>query len=73
MKRRLEPPCARDCPRRSAVPNCHNPELCEDWARYLAEKAAVDKARERAQSVERDLTGMQVRRSVKAAKEAKRH
>lgn len=73
MKKRFDPPCSRDCPRRSASPNCHNPEICPEWKTYLAEKEAVNNARKQAQSVERDLTGMRVRRSIRAAKEAKRN
>lgn len=31
-----KPPCRRDCPRRSAVPTCHDPARCEAWAAYQA-------------------------------------
>lgn len=27
------PPCGK-CPRRCAVPNCHDPTVCGDWAAY---------------------------------------
>ena len=29
-----KPPCGRHCPKRSAVPNCHDPAVCGDWAAY---------------------------------------
>lgn len=29
-----KPPCGRKCPKRSAVPNCHDPAVCGDWAAY---------------------------------------
>ena len=29
-----KPPCGRNCPKRSAVPNCHDPAICGDWAAY---------------------------------------
>lgn len=28
------PPCGRNCQKRSAIPNCHDPALCVDWATY---------------------------------------
>lgn len=67
------PGCPKDCPRRSISPNCHNPETCETWAKYLERKAAAKAAREAVRKAERDLEGMQVRRSTMAAKEARRH
>ena len=29
-----KPPCGRNCPKRSAIPNCHDPAVCGDWAAY---------------------------------------
>ena len=29
-----KPPCGRKCPKRCAVPNCHDPAVCGDWAAY---------------------------------------
>lgn len=29
-----KPPCGRKCPKRSAVPNCHDPVVCGDWGAY---------------------------------------
>ena len=29
-----KPPRGRNCPKRSAVPNCHDPAVCGDWAAY---------------------------------------
>ncbi len=29
-----QPPCGRHCPKRCAVPNCHDPAICGDWAAY---------------------------------------
>lgn len=65
--------CPRDCPRRSAIPNCHNAETCETWARYLREQAAVKAARRKIKAAEDDVTSVNVERARKAAKEAKRH
>lgn len=31
-----KPPCGRNCPKRSAIPNCHDPAVCGDWAAYQA-------------------------------------
>lgn len=28
------PPCGRNCPKRSSIPNCHDPAVCGDWAAY---------------------------------------
>ena len=35
-----KPPCGRICPKRCAVPNCHDPAVCGDWAAY---KEALEK------------------------------
>ena len=49
MRKKTDTGCPKDCPRRCAVPNCHNVETCEIWARYVADlearKAAVAKAK----------------------------
>ena len=29
-----KPPCGRNCQKRSAIPNCHDPAVCGDWAAY---------------------------------------
>ena len=29
-----KPPCGKNCPKRSAIPNCHDPAVCGDWAAY---------------------------------------
>ena len=31
------PPCTSACTRRCAVPNCHDPAICGDWAAYQQE------------------------------------
>ena len=62
-----------DCPRRCAVPNCHNPETCETWAQYLAETGAIKEARAKQRAAEKDVTAVAVANSRRAAKEAKRH
>lgn len=53
---RLKPPCSADCPRRSIVPNCHNPDICPDWARYMEEKEAEREAEDKAKGAESDLS-----------------
>ena len=35
-----KPPCGRNCPKRSAIPNCHDPAVCGDWAAYQEALAA---------------------------------
>ena len=70
---RSGPGCPKDCPRRSIQPNCHNAETCEIWAKYLAKKELEQKVKSKILAAERDLEGMAVRRSVLAAKEARRH
>lgn len=42
---RRETVCPRDCPRRSAVPNCHDPERCDIWAAHLERMRVVHAAR----------------------------
>lgn len=37
--------CPKDCPNRCASPNCHNPDICENWKRHLEEKAKIHEAR----------------------------
>ena len=34
LEMKPKPPCGRNCPKRSAVPNCHDPAVCGDWAAY---------------------------------------
>lgn len=41
--------CPRACPRRCAVPNCHDPETCAVWAAYLAKKQVIAEGRRRAE------------------------
>lgn len=72
MKRRLDPPCSKDCPRRSVSPNCHNPELCPEWAAYLKKQAALKAARQNFKAAEDDFSAVKVEKARKAAKEAKR-
>ena len=46
-----KPPCGRNCPKRSAIPNCHDSVVCPDWwAAYqeaLAEWSKAMKAEKR--------------------------
>ena len=45
-----KPPCGRNCPKRSAIPNCHDSVVCPDWAAYqeaLAEWSEAMKAEKR--------------------------
>lgn len=38
-----QPPCSRDCPRRSLV--CHDPDICPEWGKYQDDLAAFHRAR----------------------------
>lgn len=73
MRYRTSAECPKDCPRRCAIPNCHNPETCEIWARYLAELGAIKEAWAKQRAAEKDVTAVAVANSRRAAKEAKRH
>lgn len=46
-------PCKRDCPNRSIEPNCHNEDVCELWAAYMAEKRIDDERISKAKEYER--------------------
>ena len=70
---RRGPGCPKDCPRRSISPNCHNVDTCETWAKYIAQKEAKAAAKATARKAERDFEGVMVCRSVRAAREARRH
>lgn len=39
--------CPKDCPNRCAVPNCHNVNTCETWAKHEAEAAQKQQERKR--------------------------
>lgn len=56
MNRREQPPCTKTCPRRSAVPNCHNPNICPDWAKYLERKEKEDAKIEAEREKDRAVT-----------------
>lgn len=58
--------CPRDCPRRCADPNCHNPETCEIWAAHLVEMEKIHEARRKHHALEDDLAS--ARRKEKARK-----
>lgn len=73
MRYRTSAECPKDCPRRCAIPNCHNVETCEIWARYLAELGAIKEARAKQMAAEKDVTAVAVANSRRAAKEAKRN
>lgn len=72
MKVRTNAACPRDCPRRCAIPNCHNPETCEVWAEFLRKQAELKAAREKFHDAEDDFAAVKVGRSQKAAKRANR-
>lgn len=38
-----KPPCGRNCQKRSAIPNCHDPAVCGDWAAYQEALAAFNR------------------------------
>lgn len=57
-----KPPCGRKCPKRSAVPNCHDPVVCPDWAAYQAalakwneDRNAVSKSRDDYKAAKRQI------------------
>lgn len=41
-------PCKKDCPRRTAVPNCHT--TCKEYLKFAAEREAFRKMRGKAKS-----------------------
>ena len=47
--------CPIDCPNRCAVPNCHNANTCETWAKHEAEAAQIREARVKQQKAVDDL------------------
>lgn len=49
----IDSPCKKDCPNRSAEPNCHNAETCELWAAYIAVKRKEDECVKKAKAYER--------------------
>lgn len=49
-----KPPCTRSCPKRCAVPNCHDPALCGDWAAYQEELEAYKSAEKKHKAEEND-------------------
>jgi len=54
---RPQPPCGRNCPRRSAAPNCHNRDYCEDWGKYEDAVAAWKATEFKGRMEERDVEG----------------
>ncbi|WP_298030245.1 hypothetical protein [uncultured Dysosmobacter sp.] len=49
-----KPPCTRSCPKRCAVPNCHDPALCGDWAAYQEELEVYKSAEKKRKEEEND-------------------
>lgn len=45
MIRQCDSPCLPDCPRRRAVPSCHDAEYCPAWGEYSARKERERQAR----------------------------
>lgn len=37
----IQGPCTKDCPRRSVSPNCHNADICPEWAEFMKQKATA--------------------------------
>ena len=72
MSRRTDAMCPRDCPRRSAIPNCHNTETCEIWAAYVQRQELLKEARRKSKAAEKDAVGVAVACSRRLAKEARR-
>ena len=54
---RPTPPCGRNCPRRRAVPNCHNRDYCEAWGKYEDADAEWKAAELKSRMEERDIDG----------------
>ena len=73
MKKHTGARCPKDCPRRRAVPNCHNEETCPIWAEHMKRSRALAEARARAKAAEDDATAVAVNCSRKIAKERRRH
>lgn len=47
---RADAECPRNCPRRSASPNCHDPETCAVWAAYMARMETIRAGKKRAEA-----------------------
>lgn len=60
------PPCGMNCPRRCAVPNCHDPERCSAWGEFLRLRQAFDAAVSKARGEDDDYKAARHR-------EVKRH
>lgn len=73
MKKRTDASCPPDCPRRCAVPNCHNVDTCEIWARYVAKQTALKEARQKARAAEHDVNEIAGALHRRCEKEARRH
>lgn len=73
MRKRTDAGCPPDCPRRCAVPNCHNAETCEIWARYVEEQAARKAAIAKAKAAEKDVNEMTAAFHMRCEREAKRN
>lgn len=62
MKRgRFEPGCPIDCPRRRAIPNCHNEATCKIWAAYVAKHNSYREARSKRLAEEDDVSKVRAR------------
>ena len=61
-----QPPCTRDCPRRSILPNCHSVDFCPDWAEYLESMRAWADMRGKALRADADVSS--ARRLLEANK-----
>lgn len=73
MRRKTDAGCPKDCPRRCAVPNCHNVETCEIWARYVADLEARKAAIAKAKAAEKDVNEVAAAFHQRCEREAKRH
>lgn len=73
MRKKTDTGCPKDCPRRCAVPNCHNVETCEIWARYVADLEARKAAVAKAKAAEKDVNEVAAAFHERCEREAKRH
>ena len=65
--------CCWQCPRRTAVPNCHNVETCPDWAKHVEERDARRAAIEEQKARERDISELEVNGAERRQRRRRHH
>lgn len=73
MTGRVRTACPRDCPRRSAVPNCHDPARCAVWAAHLERKKLIDEARKKAETERSVMTQAREQSERRRERDFRRH